>query len=172
MYRGKNHRSRRAVLQHLIEKRVGNLRRVLGIGELRLLGVGVAVQPVEQLFTVGCDDVELGIVHVTIDETGENQLAAEVLDTGSIRNVPGLADSGDLPVVNEQRAVLDVLVSRIIEAVKDRAEKCLHRPSPSTSMTVSPSVCSSQLGASVARSTTRKLWPSSNAISGMCQVPR
>ncbi len=122
-------------------------------------------------------------MHVAVNKARHDQLARAVLEGGARlerrQDLIRRTDSRDVPVIHDEDTVLDMLDGRgiavrprVAEAMEDRCAKSLLHGYPSTSMTGSSSVCSSQFGWSKARSMTRNSWPASKAISGICQVPR
>ena len=74
-------RRRRTVPDKFIDEDRGNLARISLIRESHLPRECVSVKPVEQLFAVRRDRVNLRIVHVAVYEPRHDQLAGVVLDT-------------------------------------------------------------------------------------------
>ena len=184
MHGAKHQGCRSAIEQQLLDKGAGDLTSMVGIGKLRLGGIRVAIQPVEQLLTVRADDIELRIMHVTVDEARHDQfvrvLRNEHIVTERLQQLTGIAERLDMAVCDDQQAIRKVLVGRrrrlfagIFQAVHDRGAIGLtHGGQNASSTTVSLSVRSSQLGSLPPRSMTRNWSAAANAISGMCQVPR
>ena len=65
---------RRAVADHLVEEQPRDAAAMLRVGELRLFGKGVGVQPVEQFGAVGGDHLHLRKMHMRVDEAGQHQM--------------------------------------------------------------------------------------------------
>ncbi len=68
-----------SISQAFIEEQRGDGLRVGDVGELLLGDEGVLVQPVEQLLAMRTDDLRLWVVHVAIDEPGQDQRILSVL---------------------------------------------------------------------------------------------
>ena len=85
------------------------------IGEPLLGRPHMVVEPVEQLRRVGRDYLRLGIVDMRIDETRHDDVARIVVD-GQVRrqaakHPPRLARADDQSILDDQDAVLDVVVA-------------------------------------------------------------
>ncbi len=177
-------RRRRAVLEQLIDKDGSDFLCIRLVGESHLSRKCVSMQPVEQLFAVGCDNVDLRIVHVAVNEPRHDQFARAVLDVRIAGQRPhefaGLAEFSNQTVFDNQQPVLEpcygfvvVLLAGIGKTVKDGTAKSrTHTRQGSSRSTLSSSACSSQFGRSPALSITRNSCPASSAINGMCHVPR
>ena len=100
-----------AVFQRLAEEAGGYRARHAAVGEPRLGGVNVFLQPVEQGLAVAGALVELRNVGVRVDETGREEAGAPVVDArgggGRVRRHRGVITGGEqAPVVaNQQRPV-------------------------------------------------------------------
>ena len=80
MHSAKHQGRRRAIAQQFIDERVCHFTCMIRVGEFRLYRVGILVQPVEQLRSVGTNDVELREMHMAVDEPGNNQFSGVVRD--------------------------------------------------------------------------------------------
>ena len=90
--------------------------RILRIAKARLDRIGITVQPVEQLLAVGRDDIELRAMHVTVNETGDDELAGQLgqlhIFGQSGQKARSITSLGDVAILDNQHTVLKVLISR------------------------------------------------------------
>lgn len=112
-------------------------------------GVGVALEPLEQLHAVGADDVELREVNVAVDEARHDQPARQVFYRGIAELIqqrrcgPRVEDAA---TVDDEDTVVEVLASGcavvlagVAEAVEDRRAICLpHGHAPNTAAADGP----------------------------------
>ncbi len=136
---------RRAAAQEFVkEERRGSLG-VGALGELLLLGKGVALEPVQQLGAVARDDIDLGEVRVDVDEAGDHQVPAPVVDddvrTKGRQEMRSRRDRVDHPVAHHEDPVgqeLDctglAVQSGIAQTVKNVAAKRAQAHVGSTAM--------------------------------------
>ena len=147
--------------------------------------IGITLQPVEQLLAVGPNDVHLRKMHVAIDESRNDQVAAVVSDLDIVgesrHHLLRLSERSNMAVLDHEQPVRKVfhgswiaLLSRIAKAMQDRCAERLsvgHCCYGASSIGGLPRMNSSQLSFLGARSTMRNSCPASSAISGMCQTP-
>ena len=100
------------------------------IGEAELGGEGVALEPFHQPRAVRRDHVDLRVVHVRVDEAGHDEATAAIDERYPVRHARIACGSqpGDVPVLDQQHAVGDVLdgtvvVQRVIDAVHEVGTK-------------------------------------------------
>ncbi len=89
--------------RHSSRKNSGDGARMGGVRELLFGDEGVFREPVEQLLAVGADDLRLRVVHVAVDEPGQDQRVLAVLFYMRARrqfgtDAGGGPEMGDLPV--------------------------------------------------------------------------
>ena len=91
------------------------------IGKTPLLGICVALKPIEHLFTVGRNDVCLREVNMSIDKARHDQTATVVGNREAGRKCwqecQGITELMDPPVIEHQQSVLEVLVGAIAELI-------------------------------------------------------
>jgi hypothetical protein len=111
--RAEHHRRRCAVAYQLIEEDLSDLPRVNGVREPPLRGKGVVLQPIEQLAAPRADDVGLGVVDVSIDETGDEDAVAVTYNLqicGQIREqFVCWPNRRDVSVTRDQQSILEKL---------------------------------------------------------------
>ena len=78
MQRAEHQRGGGAIAHQLVNEKFGDLFRVGFIGKLALHREGIGGQPLQQLLAKGADHLRLRIMHMGIDKTGQQQLAAQV----------------------------------------------------------------------------------------------
>ena len=107
-----------AVAEELVEEAPGDAGGVLGVGELRLGGEGVGVQPVEQLRAPGADHLHLRHVDVGVDEARHQKMRAVVVHRRAGprlgRDLGRRTHRGDQPVADEDGAVRVVGVGGVV----------------------------------------------------------
>src|SRR5262249_45773543 len=125
-----------AVARQFVEEELGIARGMRGIGEFLLLDESVFLQPLEQLRAVGCDHLGLRIVDVRVDEAWHDQKIGKMLDRKSSRKLRRQLRCRprgfDLPVFNEDNAILDVAIALRIAGAVRRAQE---RQQPATDRT-------------------------------------
>ncbi|MNX80041.1 hypothetical protein D3C86_1116900 [compost metagenome] len=130
VHRAPDHRRGGAVAQQLVGEELGHGARVGGLAEAAFLGEGVGVEPVQQARRRRRDDVGLRIVHVGVDETRHEQLAAMVDHLGAGRDVARQVlvqpYGGNAAVRDEHQAIFPILIRllmelRIAQEVEDAA---------------------------------------------------
>ena len=136
---GRIHRSTGgAVSQKLAQKKFRRLARNRGIAEPALLRKGVSLQPRQQLLAVGRDDVGLRVVHMRVDEAGQNQVTTPVIDASTGRQtdkqVRGVSDCSDPAAGDDHESVRNVMkgIRRcpgIVVEPDEIASKCARRHS-------------------------------------------
>ncbi len=77
VYGTEDQRRRSAVVQQFVNEDRRHLSRIIRVFETRLDRVGITVQPVQQLLSVGSNNVELRKVHVTVNESRHDELAGQ-----------------------------------------------------------------------------------------------
>ena len=78
MQRTKDQRGGGAVAQQLVDKKLRDLRGVVGIGKLALHRKGIGGEPLQQLLAKCANHLGLRIVDVGIDKARQQQLTAQV----------------------------------------------------------------------------------------------
>ena len=83
----------------------------ISVGEFCL--EGVIIEPVEQLFAVSAHDLNLGIMHMGVNESWQDQVARIMIDSRSFwqtgQDILGWTTGSNLAVFHQQDAVFDVV---------------------------------------------------------------
>src|SRR6202043_1209288 len=82
-----DHGGGRTVAGQLIEKELRDFRSVLRIAEAAFLDKRVVLQPVEQLAAACANDIRLRVVDVIVDESGQQEVVAMIVEHGSRRQL-------------------------------------------------------------------------------------
>lgn len=107
--RAEDERGRRPGADQAGEEVPGHATGVAGVGQPRLLGQGALAQPVQQRQAEPADDPDLRVVHVRVDQAGQDDAAAQVHHVHAgvgCAKVGERAAGGDHAVGDEQAAVL------------------------------------------------------------------
>lgn len=119
MDRAEHQRGSGAVAQQFVEEQLGLGGGVAGIGKALLGGKGVGFQPVQQLGAVGGDHSELRVMHMAVDEAGQQQALRMLLQRqvgGQLRQQVGcVIERAHVAVFDPQQAVLEILPGLVAE---------------------------------------------------------